>query len=61
LAQQYHDQSRPVYCAQRDFVDEIVALPDLRDYFVAFTRAAYQNPPSICPHHQMLLPRLIRG
>ncbi|HDJ29258.1 MAG TPA: glutaconyl-CoA decarboxylase subunit alpha [Proteobacteria bacterium] len=61
LAQQYHDQSRPVYCAQRDFVDEIVALPKLRDYFVAFTRAAYQNPPSICPHHQMLLPRLIRG
>ncbi|MEA3241800.1 MAG: carboxyl transferase domain-containing protein, partial [Pseudomonadota bacterium] len=61
LAQQYHDQSRPVYCAQRDFVDEIVALPNMRDYFVAFTRAAYQNPPSICPHHQMLLPRLIRN
>ncbi len=61
LAKQYYDQSRPVYCAQRGFVDEIVPLPNMRDYFVAFTRAAYQNPASICPHHQMLLPRLIRG
>jgi glutaconyl-CoA decarboxylase len=61
LAKQYYDQSRPVYCAQRGFVDEIVALPRLRDYFVAFTRAVYQNPETICPHHQMMIPRLIRG
>jgi len=61
LAQQYYDQSRPVYCAKTGLVDEIVPMTQLRDYFVAFTRCCYQNPQSICPHHQMLLPRSIRG
>ena len=61
LAQQYYDQSRPVYCAQRGFVDEIVSLAKMRDYAVGFVRSAYQNPLSACPHHQMLLPRSIRG
>ena len=61
LAQQYYDQSRPAYCVKKGFVDEIVSYPKLRDYMVAFTQAVYQNPESVCPHHQMLLPRIIRG
>jgi glutaconyl-CoA decarboxylase len=61
LAQQYYDQSRPIYCAKTGLVDEIVPMTQLRDYFAAFTRCCYQNPQSICPHHQMLLPRSIRG
>ncbi|MCX5907344.1 MAG: glutaconyl-CoA decarboxylase subunit alpha [Deltaproteobacteria bacterium] len=61
LAKQYHEQSRPLYCARAGFVDEIVSFPALRNYLCAFTQAAYQNPASICPPHQMLLPRLIRG
>jgi glutaconyl-CoA decarboxylase len=28
---------------------------------VAFTDSAYQNPRSICPHHHLMLPRLIRA
>jgi glutaconyl-CoA decarboxylase len=61
LAQQYHDQSRPIYCAKTGLVDEIVPMMRLRDYFVSFTRSCYQNPQSICPHHHMLLPRSIQG
>jgi len=61
LAQQYYDQSRPVYCAKAGLVDEIVPLRRLRDYFIAFAGSCYQNPRSICPHHHMLLPRSIRG
>ena len=61
LAQQYHDHSRPTYCAKAGFVDEVVPLRKLRDYFVAFTRSCYQNPRSICPQHLMLTPRSIRG
>jgi glutaconyl-CoA decarboxylase len=61
LAQQYHDQSRPLYCAKTGLVDEVVPMTHLRRYFIAFTRSCYQNPESICPHHQMLLPRSIRG
>lgn len=61
LAQQYYEQSRPVYCAKAGLVDEIVPMPRLRDYFVAFARCCYQNPTSICPQHQMLLPRCIKG
>ncbi len=60
LAKQYYDRSRPVYCAQKGFVDEIVPLPKIREYLIAFTRCSYQNPKSFCPHHQMLLPRLIK-
>ena len=41
-------------------VDEIVDFTNLRGYVEAFTEAAYQNPQSICPFHQMMLPRAIR-
>jgi glutaconyl-CoA decarboxylase len=61
LAKQYHDESRPIYCAIRGFVDEVVGFDDLRRYLVAFAGAAYQNPASICPQHHLMLPRLIRS
>jgi len=61
LARQYHDESQPIYCARRGFLDEVVRFEDIRRYMVAFTGSAYQNPNSICPHHHMLLPRLIRS
>ncbi len=61
VARQYLENSRPIYCARHGFVDEIVPLAKLRDYLKAFAGAAYQNPKSICPRHQMLLPRLVRG
>jgi glutaconyl-CoA decarboxylase len=60
LIQDYSDKSRPGFCAKKGFVDEIVELPKLRDYIVAFTESAYQNPTSICPFHQMLTPRTLR-
>lgn len=61
MARKYYETSRPAYCARHGFVDEIVSLKRLRDYLKAFAGAAYQNPASICPRHQMLLPRLIKG
>ena len=61
LAQQYYDQSRPAYCVKKGFVDEIVDFAKVRDYMVTFTQAVYQNPDSICPQHQMLLPRIMKG
>jgi glutaconyl-CoA decarboxylase len=61
LAQKYYDTSRPEYCARYGLVDEIVDLSALRRYLQAFAGAVYQNPHSICPKHQMLLPRVIRG
>jgi len=61
LAQEYHDKSRPLFCARTGLVDEIVAIKDLRRYLTAFAGAAYQNPKSICPQHQMILPRIIKG
>lgn len=61
LAEEYKEKSKPVFCARTGMVDEIVALKDLRRYLVAFTGAVYQNPKSICPQHQMLLPRSIKG
>jgi glutaconyl-CoA decarboxylase len=61
MVQTYYDHSRPVYCAQKGFVDEIAPMTDLRNYLIAFAGCAYQNPRSICPHHQMLLPRTIKG
>jgi glutaconyl-CoA decarboxylase len=57
----YYDNSRPLYCARKGMVDEIVKIADLRKYLAAFTGAVYQNPKSICPQHQMLLPRSIKG
>jgi len=61
LAQKYHDKSRPIYCANRGFVDEVVSYTDLRKYIVAFAGCSYQNPISICPHHNLMLPRIIKG
>lgn len=61
MAQQYYDNSRPVYCAKKGMVDEVVSLHHLRNYLRAFAGAAYQNPRSICPQHQMILPRIIKG
>lgn len=61
MIKDYQDKSRPAYCAMSGFVDEIVALPDLRKYIQAFVGANYQNPRSITPVHQMLLPRIIKG
>ena len=61
MIQDYQDKSRPTYCAKKGFVDEIVSLTDLRKYIQAFTGANYQNPKSITPVHQLLLPRIIKG
>ena len=61
LAEQYRQHSRPEYCARYGLVDEVVELADLRNYLTAFAGAAYQNPRSICPKHQMILPRLIKN
>ena len=60
LIEDFTTKSRPKFCAQDGFVDEIVDMNMLRPYIVAFTEAAYQNPKSVCPFHQMLLPRTIR-
>jgi glutaconyl-CoA decarboxylase subunit alpha len=57
----YREKSRPVSCAKRGFVDEIAALTDLRKYIQAFVGANYQNPRSLTPVHQQLLPRIIKG
>ncbi len=61
LAKQYHDQSRPLYCAKNGLVDEVVSFRDMRRYMTAFAGCAYQNPASLCPHHQMMIPRIIKG
>jgi glutaconyl-CoA decarboxylase len=61
LAQQYYDQSRPIYCAKRGYVDEVIPFTQMRKYMLAFAYAAYQNPGSQCPHHLMMLPRIIKG
>ncbi|BBO81971.1 acyl-CoA carboxylase subunit beta [Desulfosarcina ovata] len=61
MAKSYYDNSRPIYCAQKGLVDEIVPLNQIRSYLRAFAGAAYQNPKSICPQHQMILPRITKG
>ena len=53
---EYYDKSRPAYCAKTGLVDEVVKMTDLRKYLVAFANCCYQNPASICPQHQMMLP-----
>ncbi|KGK85503.1 glutaconyl-CoA decarboxylase subunit alpha [Desulfosporosinus sp. HMP52] len=60
LIQSYNEKSRPAYCAKRGFVDEIVKMPELRNYIKAFVNGVYQNPKSICPVHQMITPRVIK-
>jgi glutaconyl-CoA decarboxylase len=57
----YYDMSRPSYCAKKGLVDEVVKFSELRKYFVAFANCAYANPKSICPWHQMIMPRIIKG
>lgn len=59
--QEYVAKSRPAYCAKMGLVDEVVPLKDMRKYLVAFANCCYQNPKSITPHHQMILPRIIKG
>lgn len=61
LAQHYYEKSRPAYCAKMGFVDEVVSFSQIRKYMVAFTGCVYQNPKSFCPHHHMMLPRIIKG
>ncbi len=61
MVQDYHDKSRPAYCARTGLVDEVVAYADLRRYMVAFANCCYQNPTAICPPHQMITPRIIKG
>src|SRR5512140_2242343 len=61
LVKEYYDKSRPAYCAKTGLVDEVVPMADLRKYLVAFANCCYQNPVSICPQHQMILPRIIKG
>ena len=56
----YELKSKPLFCAQAGLVDEVVDMPMMRNYIVAFTDSCYQNPESICPFHQMLLPRTIK-
>ncbi|EFI41746.1 MULTISPECIES: acyl-CoA carboxylase subunit beta [Peptoniphilus] len=60
LINAYVEKSRPQFCAEAGLVDEVVNMNLLRNYIVAFTQSVYQNPESICPMHQMLLPRVIR-
>ena len=61
MVRHYEETSRPIYCAKKGFVDEVVRFGEIRRYMVAFAGGIYQNPRSICPHHHMLLPRLIRS
>jgi glutaconyl-CoA decarboxylase len=61
MAQEYHDNSRPKYCAEHGLVDEVVKMTEIRKYLLAFAGSCYQNPKSICPQHQMLIPRSIKG
>jgi glutaconyl-CoA decarboxylase subunit alpha len=60
IARQYYENSRPAYCAKYGLIDEVVAMKDMRKYLVAFAGGVYQNPASICPLHQMILPRIIK-
>ncbi len=61
LARDYHEKSRPLFCAKTGMVDEVVPVAALRRYLQAFAGAAYQNPRSICPHNHLILPRIIKG
>lgn len=61
LARLYYEKSRPAFCAKMGFVDEVVSFSQIRKYMVAFTGCVYQNPKSFCPHHHMMLPRIIKG
>lgn len=60
MIKDYEEKSKPFFCAKNGYVDEIVDMPKLRNYVIAFTESVYQNPDRICPVHQMILPRIIR-
>lgn len=60
MIDEYAEKSKPKFCAEQGYVDEIVNLTDLRNYLVAFSGAVYQNPKSICAFHHMILPRTMR-
>ncbi len=60
MIEDYDLKSKPLFCAQAGLVDEVVKMPLVRNYMIAFTESCYQNPESICPFHQMLLPRSSR-
>jgi len=57
----YYQRSRPEHCVENGFLDEVVPMDKLRAYCLAFAEANYQNPRSITPVHQMILPRTIKG
>jgi glutaconyl-CoA decarboxylase len=61
MVRHYEETSKPIYCAKKGFVDEVVRFGEIRRYMTAFAGGIYQNPRSICPHHHMLLPRMIRS
>jgi len=61
MVKHYEETSRPFYCAKKGFVDEVIRFAEIRRYMAAFADGVYQNPRSICPHHHMLLPRMIRS
>ncbi len=61
MVRHYEETSKPIYCARKGFVDEVVRFGEIRRYMAAFAGGVYQNPRSICPHHHMLLPRMIRS
>ena len=61
LVEKYHETSRPLFCAKTGLLDEVADLNEIRGYLEAFAESAYQNPRSICPQHNMILPRIIRG
>lgn len=61
LARHYYEKSRPAYCAKMGFVDEVVSFAEIRRYMVAFVGCVYQNPRTFCPHHHMIIPRIIKG
>jgi glutaconyl-CoA decarboxylase len=61
MVKHYEETSKPIYCAKKGFVDEVIRFGEIRRYMVAFAGGVYQNPRSICPHHHMLLPRMIRS
>jgi glutaconyl-CoA decarboxylase len=61
LVENYHKTSRPLFCAKTGLLDEVADLNQIRRYLEAFAESAYQNPRSICPQHNMILPRIIRG
>jgi len=60
MIEDYDLKSKPLFCAQAGLVDEVVKMRLMRNYMIAFTESCYQNPESICPFHQMLLPRSSR-